>query len=76
LYIDTSKSTNGIVVTVNNNGFSVACNGHQQGFFPVLAPRPTKLTFTRVTGGPPTGAIPVYLLNFPVPFASVWAATA
>jgi hypothetical protein len=74
VYIDCSNTPNGIVVLIANNNFRIVANGHTQGFYQVLGPRPTKLFFQRVQAGPPSGPVSVFLLNFPVQ-PGQWTAT-
>ena len=69
LFIDNSQNAGALTVVVNQSNQVIICAPLAQGYFPVLAPNPVKLTISCPSGGPNTT---VYLLNVPLP-AAMWS---
>lgn len=71
VYIDNSKNPNALELSVDSSRHSVTCPPYSQAFFPLLAPKDTKLT---VASGL-TGRARVFFLNIPVS-PQVWGSKA
>lgn len=70
LYIDMSKSSNDLTVTVGGTGQLITAKAGTQGYYPVLAANPLKLQFDSLVNG---SLIPVFVMNSAVS-GSVWTA--
>lgn len=69
-YIDASLVAAGIIMTIAGSGQNVTIKPNTQGYYPVLAPNPFRVTFT--ASQPGIGVVPVYLTNMPIA-GVVWA---
>ena len=64
VYIDASAATAEITLTIPGTGQVIKAKAGTQGYYPVLAPVPTRLEFSEPTA---TGdLIPVFLINVPI----------
>ena len=72
IFIDNSASTTAMLVTIDANGLNqaVVANPNTQGYYSVLAPNPTRLSFVSSSGIVQR----VHLYNVPIA-GTVWAAT-
>jgi hypothetical protein len=76
-YIDMSTSDVPMQVTINGSQQVIVAKGRTQGYYPVMAPNPVKLTFS-CPGGPGLDVttnrigIRVFLINVPIA-GLVWA---
>lgn len=69
IYIDMSNAANNLIVIMNDSGQQIVAKVGTQGYYNVLAPNPARFTFRSVQGS--TDALPVYLINVPIP-GQVW----
>lgn len=67
LYIDLSGTDSSLTVLVENINQTIIAKGRTQGYYPVLAPAPTKLDFSSAAAQ----NVPVVLINVPIAGA-VW----
>lgn len=72
LFIDLSDTASAMVVVIDPAGVkqTIVANGNTQGYYTVLAPNPTKITFSCASGQVER----VHLVNAPIA-GVVWAAT-
>lgn len=64
IFIDLSGSPNGLAVAFNNSQQVIAAKAGSQGYYRVLTPNPTKITFMGSAGQPQL--INVFLINFSI----------
>jgi hypothetical protein len=70
IYVDLAANSNDLIITMDGTNQRIKAKGNTQGYYPVLAPNPAKLTFVGVANTVP---VSVFLLNFPLS-GVVWSA--